>query len=726
MKKLIILFLLLPIFCSAQYDSTKNLQSIEAYGYGWKNAAFRFSIRLPKDTTKLAISDSGCLAVKGTTLYLWNGRRWVSNTSSVGSGIYVDSLTKSVSGCRVIYTTWKNGTGTNIDTAYRRDGIVTGGLILNRLNDSTFRISAAQYFIGCNLYNSPLDTITLVGTTGTGLKRFYTLGFDNTNNLFALAGTPSANPQIPQVNEATQIGRYTVFFPAGSDSGVTNIYNVTNVNGVDSGAIYSFTQLDSFNILACRRNGICDTLRSIYTAGGGGIDSLRRIGINVSALKNGTWRNQYTDSIGGGGSQGLDSVLNVNNNTDTTMNFVDSLNTTGSGKTYLRIFPRDYGVTTYATGRPSFFNFGGYGYYPGVNADGRPNQVMLIAGYNGGYNNPFFTNEMQWGIRAETWYLIGGVGHSEFHIFPEIKPITGVGRRLGSIYTNNISGYSTFNSQMDAWNILRGSSDTVQFASTLNRLLVGTKGVGDISLKNQDSTTSSTQWILGLNGTSFNNNVSTGAQPNNSFSFNSVVSVAPGTSYGSSATYAGIINSNVAVAGKYGYVIAQAGLGSSGFGGLGAPSINTSGQFDLIYGRNSGTGTIRAHLQTNTGGTASYVWSDQTTGQGWLASFTGGTTERSLHFNSSSYDSAFSIRGTDGKAKFRNGLNVGSGAYPVASAALQVTSTTQGFLPPVMTATQGSAISSPAEGLIIYVTNTNGTFLIKGWYGWNGTTWQLL
>jgi len=219
-----------------------------------------------------AVKISQLPAVSGTNLdsalvpVVQNGTTKKARGYMFGSTQDIDSLTRSVSGCRVIYTTWKNGTGTNIDTAYRRVGIVTGGLILNRLNDSTFRISAAQYLIGCSLYNSPLDTITLTGTTGTGLKRFYTLGFDNTNNLFALAGTPSANPQIPQVNEATQIGKYTVFFPAGSDSGITNIYNTVSYSGVDSGAVYVFTQLDSFRILACRRNGICDTIKSIYAS----------------------------------------------------------------------------------------------------------------------------------------------------------------------------------------------------------------------------------------------------------------------------------------------------------------------------------------------------------------------------------------------------------------------------------------------------------------------------
>lgn len=67
---------------------------------------------------------------------------------------------------------------------------------------------------------------------------------------------------------------------------------------------------------------------------------------------------------------------------------------------------------------------------------------------------------------------------------------------------------------------------------------------------------------------------------------------------------------------------------------------------------------------------------------------------------------------------------LGVGTTPVASAILDVSSTTQGFLPPRMTATQASAISSPAEGLIVYVTNTNGTFTTKGWWGYNGATWQ--
>jgi len=71
--------------------------------------------------------------------------------------------------------------------------------------------------------------------------------------------------------------------------------------------------------------------------------------------------------------------------------------------------------------------------------------------------------------------------------------------------------------------------------------------------------------------------------------------------------------------------------------------------------------------------------------------------------------------------------NVGIGTTtPVASAKLEVSSTTSGFLPPRMTATQASAISTPAQGLLLFVTDTDGTFTSVGWWGYNGATWEKL
>jgi hypothetical protein len=54
---------------------------------------------------------------------------------------------------------------------------------------------------------------------------------------------------------------------------------------------------------------------------------------------------------------------------------------------------------------------------------------------------------------------------------------------------------------------------------------------------------------------------------------------------------------------------------------------------------------------------------------------------------------------------------------PNSSAALDVTSTTSGFLPPRMTQAQRNAITSPAAGLTVYDTTTN-----SNWF-FNGTIW---
>lgn len=82
--------------------------------------------------------------------------------------------------------------------------------------------------------------------------------------------------------------------------------------------------------------------------------------------------------------------------------------------------------------------------------------------------------------------------------------------------------------------------------------------------------------------------------------------------------------------------------------------------------------------------------------------------------------------GTGGYSTNGSG-NFGNNVAANASAVLEATSTTKGFLPPRMTGAQAEAIATPASGLMVYANNGNGTTITSlGWWGYNGTTWVKL
>ncbi len=64
------------------------------------------------------------------------------------------------------------------------------------------------------------------------------------------------------------------------------------------------------------------------------------------------------------------------------------------------------------------------------------------------------------------------------------------------------------------------------------------------------------------------------------------------------------------------------------------------------------------------------------------------------------------------------GVAIGQASAPDASAALELESTTKGFLPPRMTTVQRDAIASPATGLMIFDTTA------AQYQFWNGTAWS--
>ena len=134
-------------------------------------------------------------------------------------------------------------------------------------------------------------------------------------------------------------------------------------------------------------------------------------------------------------------------------------------------------------------------------------------------------------------------------------------------------------------------------------------------------------------------------------------------------------------------------------------------------------GTFLTAKQSSTGGyrVNSAIVYDSLNGTGPADLFFGGTS------TSSGPGATISQKfGVDhnGNGLFLGYVGVGSVSSNNASAALQVTSTTQGFRPPTMTTTQQNAITSPATGLQVYnTTNDNPSYYaasIGGTAGWAG------
>ena len=73
---------------------------------------------------------------------------------------------------------------------------------------------------------------------------------------------------------------------------------------------------------------------------------------------------------------------------------------------------------------------------------------------------------------------------------------------------------------------------------------------------------------------------------------------------------------------------------------------------------------------------------------------------------------------------FVMGNGVETAVTPDLSAIFKLESTTQGFLPPVMTGAEAEAISTPAEGLQVYASNAgSGDITSFGWWGYDGSNW---
>jgi hypothetical protein len=152
----------------------------------------------------------------------------------------------------------------------------------------------------------------------------------------------------------------------------------------------------------------------------------------------------------------------------------------------------------------------------------------------------------------------------------------------------------------------------------------------------------------------------------------------------------------------------QASLGVS----IAASLINPSAQLHI---KGSGTtSATNALLVQNSAGTALLTIRDDgvaTFGSAILAnSFTGNLRTDFINTSNNAY-TVLQANPANGNGKFYESVSIGTSSDPVASAKLELVSTTKGFLPPRMTTVQRNAIAAPATGLMVYDTDANKLYL---------------
>lgn len=185
---------------------------------------------------------------------------------------------------------------------------------------------------------------------------------------------------------------------------------------------------------------------------------------------------------------------------------------------------------------------------------------------------------------------------------------------------------------------------------------------------------------------------------------------------------------------------------SNSFFGQAAGNVNSSGDHNSFFGRATGSGNTTGSSNSFFGRSAAYANSsghyNTAIGSSSLTSNTTGTLNVALGYNANvntdaqtnataiganarvDCDNCLVLGSVNGINGATSGVNVGIGTTsPNASAQLDISSTTKGFLPPRMTASQRRAITNPAAGLLIWCINgeTSGE-----WQGYNGYSWVSL
>lgn len=254
MKKiLIILTLLFSLSASAQVDTTKQIQTISANGYAYKHLQAIYALILPTDTLGLK-SDWRGIAFKDTLPYFWTGRAF--RPFGTGSGSSMDTTVFHS-------TTYHNTLYPQLSGSYANPSWVSS-LAWSKITGTPTTLSG--YGITDAVPSS--RTITINGTTyDLSANRSWTVSGSGQASRFDSSYTPlGGNRGSEYIVKSIRIRR--------------NSITVTPTQIGDSAMYWDISVPTTY------------------------IDSMRRVGLNWQAYKNGAWETIGTDSVGSGGGGG--------------------------------------------------------------------------------------------------------------------------------------------------------------------------------------------------------------------------------------------------------------------------------------------------------------------------------------------------------------------------------------------------------------------------------------
>lgn len=235
MKKICIIlaavFLYGAAFSQANYDSTKQLTTVSAYGSHVGNWRVKNSFWIPTDTIKLKVSDSSAIALKEGVLYYFTGYYWlaIAGGSSSSSGWSLTGDAGTTAGTNFIGTTDGQDFVTKVNNIESLRGLVSGAWRYPLYGSGTFTGTAATYpafdasgnliesatpYTGANIYNSDGTLTGDRDVNGGGNSIFYHDFLDYE----AIAGN-SILMQVKSVTDTSEVGVNTTRTTMSSKSG---------------------------------------------------------------------------------------------------------------------------------------------------------------------------------------------------------------------------------------------------------------------------------------------------------------------------------------------------------------------------------------------------------------------------------------------------------------------------------------------------------------------------